>query len=216
MTEHDRYGTAYAERRDNDRPRDWDRSDESIFGFGRSREEWRRDYGSPRYIEQSQRGWDRPESASGGRREDWRGGSRFDRERDDDWGRGVTYYGSDDYHDRLPIDETSHLIASNKVEGTAVYGRDGDRLGTIYNFMVDKFTGQVEYAVMVYGGFIGLGERYFPLPWRALTYDRRRGGYHIEMAERDLRNAPSFDRDSEPHFNRDYGSRVHNYYGLRY
>ncbi|HEY0325677.1 MAG TPA: PRC-barrel domain-containing protein, partial [Allosphingosinicella sp.] len=47
----------------------------------------------------------------------------------------------------MPINETDRLIASNKVEGTAVYGLDGDRLGSIYNFMVDKHSGKVEYAV---------------------------------------------------------------------
>jgi len=126
-------------------------------------------------------------------------------------------YGSDDHHRGLPMDETSHLIASNKVEGTAVYGRDGRRLGSIHNFMVDKLTGTVEYAVMAYSsGFLGMGARYYPLPWRTLSYDTRAGGYRIDMTERDLSDAPSFDRDSEPRFDRRYGSRVHDYYGLKY
>ncbi len=133
-----------------------------------------------------------------------------------DWDRDEAYYGYDDYHRELPIEETSRLIASNKVEGTPVYGRGGDRLGTIYNFMVDKFTGQVEYAVMRYGGFLGVGQRYYPLPWRILDYDVREGGYRIDMSHRDLERAPSFDRETEPRFSRDYGRRVHNWYGLDY
>ena len=72
-------------------------------------------------------------------------------------------------------DETDRLIASNKVEGTAVYNRQGERLGSIYNFMVDKRSGQVEYAVMSFGGFLGIGENYYPLPWKALTYDTSHG-----------------------------------------
>ena len=72
-------------------------------------------------------------------------------------------------------DETDRLIASNKVEGTAVYNRQGDSLGSIYNFMVDKRSGQVEYAVMSFGGFFGIGENYYPLPWKALTYDPSHG-----------------------------------------
>ena len=123
-------------------------------------------------------------------------------------------YGSDDGRRGLPIDETGRLIASNKVEGTPVYGRDGDRLGSIYNFMVDKFTGQVEYAVMTYGGFLGMGVRYYPLPWRILSYDTREGGYRIDMSSRDFERAPSFSRDDEPRFNRDYGRRVNHWYGL--
>src|SRR3546814_18000487 len=82
--------------------------------------------------------------------------------------------------------------------------------------MVDKVSGHVEYAVMAYGGFLRMGERYFPLPWQTLDYDTRRGGYRIDMTERDLERAPSFDRNSEPSFNRRYGSRVSSHYGLDY
>src|SRR3546814_8033001 len=96
-------------------------------------------------------------------------------------GSGDEGYGPDDDRDDLPRNETNHLIASNKVEGTAVYGRDGERLGHIYNFMVDKVSGHVEYAVMAYGGFLRMGERYFPLPWQTLAYAPRRGGYRIDM-----------------------------------
>ena len=125
-------------------------------------------------------------------------------------------YGSDDYRSGLPIEETERLIASNKVEGTAVYGLDGDRLGSVYNFMVDKYSGKVEYAVMTSGGFLGMGTRYFPVPWRMLKYDVRKGGYRVELTARDMERAPSFDRNNEPSFNRDYGERVHNWYGLSY
>ena len=64
----------------------------------------------------------------------------------------------------VATDETDRLIASDKVEGTAVYNRQGERLGSIYNFMVDKRSGQVEYAVMSFGGFLGIGDSYHPLP----------------------------------------------------
>ncbi len=152
------------------------------------------------------------------------GEQRSERSRPGQWGgsgrheerrhQGGQVYGSDDFHDGLPMDETERLIASNKVAGTVVYGRDG-KLGTIFNFMVDKRTGRVAYAVMVWGGFLGLGERYFPIPWHMLTYDERVGGYHIDITERELEDAPSFDRDSEPRFDSDYSDRVHGYYGTR-
>lgn len=134
------------------------------------------------------------------------------RTRDDD----RELYGRDDHREGLAIDETDRLIASNKVEGTAVYGLDGDRLGSIYNFMVDKYSGKVEYAVMSYGGFLGMGTRYFPMPWKLLKYDTRIGGYRVEMTHRDLERAPSFDRSSEPRFDTAYGERVHGWYGLSY
>src|SRR5688500_2047978 len=133
------------------------------------------------------------------------------RDRDREEGR----FGDQD-RQHLAIDETERLIASNKVEGTPVYGREGERLGTLYNFMVDKYSGRVTYAVMSYGGFLGVGQRYYPVPWQILTYDTREGGYRVDMDYRDLERAPSFGREDEPRFNRDYGRRVHNYYGLDY
>ncbi len=151
----------------------------------------------------------------GGRRDEREERGRFEERERGAFRDQHPRYGSDDYSRALPMDETSRLIASNKVEGTTVYGRDGHRLGTIFNFMVDKFSGEVEYAVMRYGGFMGLGERYYPLPWRVLSYDTRAGGYRIGLTERDLQSAPSFDRNDEPEFSRSYGDRVNRWYGVR-
>src|SRR3546814_10779129 len=81
--------------------------------------------------------------------------------------------------DALPIEETDRTIASDKVEGTAVYDLDGERLGHIHNFMIDKHSGEVLYAVMSFGGFLGIGEHYHPLPWKVLKYDEERGGYVV-------------------------------------
>jgi sporulation protein YlmC with PRC-barrel domain len=215
MSDYDRYGGSYGYTRDRDysgrnrdRSRDYDRSDNSIFGFGGSNDERRPGRGRSSRDRWGGSGWDDLRERSG--RDRWEGSDReHGRERE----RG---YGPDDYREGLPRDETSHLIASNKVEGTAVYGRNGERLGTIYNFMVDKVSGRVEYAVMAYGGFMGMGARYYPLPWRMLSYDTREGGYHVNMSDRDLEDAPSFDRSSEPRFDRDYGSWVYQFYGLGY
>lgn len=81
----------------------------------------------------------------------------------------------------IATDETNRLIASNKVEGTNVYNREGEKLGTIYNFMVDKRSGGVEYAVMQFGGLFGLGSDYYPLPWDILAYDPGQGGYVVNL-----------------------------------
>jgi len=94
----------------------------------------------------------------------------------------------------VAIDETRRLIASNKVEGTPVYKRDGEQLGNVYNFMVDKYTGQVAYAVMSFGGFLGLGESYHPLPWKVLTYDTRLEGYVIDLDRERLKECASLRR----------------------
>lgn len=201
---YDRYDNDSYSRGDN-RERGRDRERGGFFGGGRDRDDDRF------------RGRDDHDRSRGREGGGFFGGG--DRERDQHRGRdrdGDRIYGRDDRGDGLPIDETSRLIASNKVEGTAVFGGDGRRLGSIYNFMVDKRSGKAEYAVMTYGGFLGLGTRYYPLPWRVLSYDTRAGGYRIELTERDLERAPSFDRDSEPRFDRDYDRRINDYYGLSY
>ena len=112
----------------------------------------------------------------------------------------------------IETDETVDLIASNKVEGTAVYDRNGDRLGTIYNFMVDKVNGQVEYAVLSFGGLFGLGTDYYPLPWDRLTYDEELGGYQIDLVKEDLEEAPRYSAEQEPTYNRDFSERIDTFY----
>lgn len=118
--------------------------------------------------------------------------------------------------DTLERNETSDLISSAKVEGTAVYGRDGDKLGTIDHFMVGKSDGKVRYAVMSFGGLFGLGENRHPLPWDQLTYDEDKGGYSVSLDKDRLKDSPSYRRDQEPSFDRDYNQRVHGYYGTTY
>jgi hypothetical protein len=114
----------------------------------------------------------------------------------------------------VATDETDRLIASNKVEGTAVYNRQGERLGSAYNFMVDKRFGQVAYAVMSFGGFLGVGGSYHPLPWRALTYDTNLGGYVVDLDKDRLQRAPSYTSGESPTWDRAYGSRIDWYYGV--
>ena len=81
----------------------------------------------------------------------------------------------------VATDETDRLISSDKAVGTAVYNRQGEHLGSVYNLMIDKYSGQVAYAVMSFGGFLGMGESYHPLPWRKLTYDTRQGGNVVDL-----------------------------------
>jgi hypothetical protein len=112
----------------------------------------------------------------------------------------------------LELDESRRLISSSKVEGTAVYDRAGEQLGTIANFMVDKVSGQVAYAVMSFGGFLGLGERYHPLPWRALTYDTALGGYVVDIDRTKLEEAPNHQEGEDPFRDDEYGAKVDAYY----
>lgn len=117
--------------------------------------------------------------------------------------------------DRLPVEETDRTIASNKVEGTTIYDGDGNRLGEVHNLMIDKYTGQVLYAVMSFGGFLGLGERYHPLPWKALRYDEKLGGYVVGLNRGILDDAPSYSKGEQPPaFTDAYGRGVYGYYGF--
>jgi sporulation protein YlmC with PRC-barrel domain len=214
MAEYGRYGDY--ETRERSRHDERGRSNRSMFGSsGRGEDDWNRG-------RREEMGWGSSGSRSShderSRRDEgsWWGGDNDRSAREGQQASRGRGYGSDDHRDGLAIDETSRLIASNKVEGTAVYDRDGHRLGSVYNFMVDKYTGRVDYAVMSYGGFLGMGTRYYPIPWQMLKYDVREGGYRVDLRERDLERAPSFDRSSEPSFDRRYGERVHGWYGLNY
>ena len=113
-------------------------------------------------------------------------------------------------------DEAHNLIASDRVEGTAVYNREGEKLGSVHHFMVGKRNGQVSYAVMSFGGFLGVGERYHPLPWEALIYDVALGGYVVDLDKDKLTDAPYYERGQEPAYDDTYGTRVYGYYGFGY
>ena len=113
---------------------------------------------------------------------------------------------------KVATDETEHLIASSKVEGTAVYDRQGERLGTVSSFMVNKFTGQVAYAVMSFGGFLGMGRSCHPLPWKALSYDTGKGGYVVDLDKETLEAGPSYAAGEGPPWDRAYGASIDAYY----
>lgn len=117
--------------------------------------------------------------------------------------------------DSINTDETMEMIASNKVEGTAVYDMSGARIGTINHFMVmlDKISGQAEYAVMQFGGFLGIGAGYYPIPWDLLRYDIEQGGYVVDLDKDMLNGAPHYG-DQEPSFDARYNQQVYTYYGV--
>jgi hypothetical protein len=111
--------------------------------------------------------------------------------------------------------ETERLISSEKVVGTPVYNRQDEHLGSVHSIMLDKVSGQVAYAVMSFGGFLGIGESYHPLPWRVLTYDVNRGGYVVDIDRRRLERAPSYSATERPNWaDRAYGGRIDEYYGV--
>jgi hypothetical protein len=93
--------------------------------------------------------------------------------------------------------ETASLIGSDKVEGTAVYGADEQRIGTIQRVMIDKISGKVAFAVTSFGGFLGIGEDYYPVPWPSLKYDTGLGGYRTGITINQLEGAPKYGRNTD-------------------
>ena len=93
------------------------------------------------------------------------------------------------------------LISSNRIEGTPVFDRYGKKIGAIHSVMIEKESGQVAYAVLTFGGFLGVGSRAYPLPWSMLTYDREQRGYCIELRFEDVEDAPymTLDQADRPH-----------------
>ena len=108
--------------------------------------------------------------------------------------------------------ETANLIGSDKVQGTPVYRSNGERVGTIDRVMIDKLSGKVAYAVMSFGGFMGLGEDYYPVPWSTLKYDTNLGGYRVNLTNEQLKGAPKYSSSTDWNWSRDNDRRVHDYY----
>lgn len=107
------------------------------------------------------------------------------------------------------------LIAAEKVNGTSVYNRAGDKLGTVEDIMLDKVSGKAVYAVMSFGGFLGMGEKQHPLPWSALDYDTGKGGYVVNLDKSMLEKAPTLDADYEDTvWTPDYGRSIDKYYNV--
>ncbi len=89
------------------------------------------------------------------------------------------------------------LIESNRIEGTRVYDRQGKHIGTIDHLVIEKVSGRVVYAVMSFGGFLGLGAHLYTVPWEKLHYDTGMGGYHTDITEAELHDAPTLPHDSD-------------------
>jgi hypothetical protein len=108
--------------------------------------------------------------------------------------------------------ETSTLIGSDKVDGTAVYGADQQKIGSVERVMIDKLSGKVAYAVISYGGFLGMGEDHYPTPWSNLKYDTNLGGYLVNLTKDQLDKAPRYANENDWQWSRENDKRVYDYY----
>lgn len=107
-------------------------------------------------------------------------------------------------------------ISSDKVEGTSVYNTDGEKLGSIDDLVIDKRSGQVCYAVLEFGGFLGMGTDRYPLPWSMLKYDTERDGYVVPIDKSTLEKAPRYTDGDLPAYTPDYNKKVNSHYGVEW
>jgi sporulation protein YlmC with PRC-barrel domain len=87
------------------------------------------------------------------------------------------------------------LITASRVNGTPVYNRAGERIGHIEDLSIDKVSGQVRFALLAFGRFLGIGDRFHPLPWSVLEYDTHKNGYVIPLEKSELEKAPHYAKD---------------------
>ena len=104
------------------------------------------------------------------------------------------------------------LISADRVQGTPVFDRQGEKVGHVEDVMLDKESGKVAYAIMSHGGFLGAGERYHPLPWSILRYDLEKNGYIVPMDKAQLEDAPTLDQ-TEIYGDEAWTQVVHSHYG---
>jgi hypothetical protein len=107
------------------------------------------------------------------------------------------------------------LIASDRVEGTRVYGSDGRHIGSIERLIIGKRDGRVAYAVLSFGGFLGIGDDHYPLPWQSLKYDTAVEGYRTGITKKQLEGAPRYGNDNSWNWGDPARARsVNDYYGV--
>jgi sporulation protein YlmC with PRC-barrel domain len=114
-----------------------------------------------------------------------------------------------------PSDTGGQLIAASKVNGTSVYNTAGEKLGTVYDVMINKISGEAQYAIMSFGGFLGIGDKFHPLPWSQLKYDPREGGYVVNLDRNRLERAPVYTSNELGMWDDLRGRDIDTYYGRR-
>jgi len=108
------------------------------------------------------------------------------------------------------------VMAANTLQGDSVVNLQGQDLGKIEDIMIDVPSGRVAYAVLSFGGILGIGDKLFAIPWDALTLDADRECFVLDVDETRLKNAPGFDKDHWPSMaDRTWGSTIYSYYNRR-
>ncbi|MDE3821280.1 PRC-barrel domain-containing protein [Sinorhizobium meliloti] len=112
------------------------------------------------------------------------------------------------------LHESHDLIASDKVVGTAVYDMNGENVGSIERIILEKRGGRVAYAVMSFGGILGIGHEHYPLPWEMLDYNTGLGGFQVNITKEQVEGAPRYSAGQDYDWSPESGRRVYDYYGI--
>jgi sporulation protein YlmC with PRC-barrel domain len=111
---------------------------------------------------------------------------------------------------------STRVCPASDIIGETVYNRQGENLGKIEDLAIDDDSGRVAYAVLSFGGFLGMGDKHFAIPWSSLEKNRSDDTLILDANKELLKNAPGFDKDNWPDFSdRTWGTRIHQYYGRR-
>ncbi|KTD16198.1 PRC-barrel domain-containing protein [Legionella jordanis] len=109
----------------------------------------------------------------------------------------------------------SQIVNADQVIGVEVKNQQGENLGKIEALMLDKFEGKVSYVVLSFGGFMGMGDKLFAMPWSIFKYDENKGCFVISVDKETLRNSPGFDKNHWPDMsNPTWGANINKYYGI--
>ena len=112
--------------------------------------------------------------------------------------------------------EDAQMVSATSMTGQSLFDRSGAKLGVIKDIFVNRMTGQVEFVIGATGGFLGVGEKFHPLPWSALAYNMTPEGYVVSVSKEAIRAAPAYDRDQLSSATYGWGAQVHRYFiGLR-
>jgi sporulation protein YlmC with PRC-barrel domain len=121
------------------------------------------------------------------------------------------------YAGRLATGPGPSLMGADTLIGNGVYNSTNDKLGDIKELMIDMASGQVAYAVLAFGGFLGMGDKLFAVPWKALTLDTKNQRFTLNITKDALKNAPGLDKDHWPSMaDSTWATGVHKFYGTPY
>ena len=112
-------------------------------------------------------------------------------------------------------DEFPRVLSASTITGDAVVNANGDKLGQIEELMIDLENGRVAYAVLSFGGFLGIGDKLFAIPFEALQLDPENHRFVLDVAREKLEQAPGFDKSRWPDFaDPRFGQQVYGYYDI--